>query len=62
MCRALKVSASGYYAWLNRKPSPRQIANASLQAKIEVIFYRQKQRAGSIRITKQQQIAIIAFQ
>lgn len=55
MCKALKVSTSGYYAWLNRKPSPRAIANASLKSKIEVIFNGERQRAGSIRITKKLQ-------
>lgn len=55
MCRALKVSSSGYYAWLNHKPSARDIANTSLKKRIEVIFNREKQRAGSIRITKQLQ-------
>jgi putative transposase len=30
MCKTLKVSASGYYDWLGRDPSPRQRANTQL--------------------------------
>ena len=34
MCRVLKVSASGYYAWLDRVPSKRAIDNAVLVERI----------------------------
>jgi len=34
MSRILGVSASGYYAWLNRKPSKRQQEEARLEIEI----------------------------
>ena len=37
MCRVLQVSASGYYAWRQRAPSPRSIANAVLTERIRAI-------------------------
>ena len=37
MCRALRVSASGYYAWRDRAPAPRVIANAVLTEKIRMV-------------------------
>lgn len=37
MCRALGVSASGFYAWRGRKPSPRAIANAVMTERIRQI-------------------------
>ena len=37
MCRVLKVSASGYYAWLNQRPSRRALANAVLVEQIREI-------------------------
>ena len=37
MCRVLGVSASGYYAWLRRGPSPRARRDAGLAARIEAI-------------------------
>ncbi|SJN58412.1 hypothetical protein BQ6471_03010 [Vibrio gazogenes] len=30
MCRCLRVSPSGYYAWVERQPSARTLANATL--------------------------------
>jgi len=35
MCRCLKVSASGYYAWSSRKPSPREHDNERLTKRIK---------------------------
>jgi len=37
MCRVLKVSASGYYAWLGRAPSRRSIDDAVLLERIRAI-------------------------
>src|SRR5262249_6567730 len=37
MCRVLKVSASGYYAWRDRPPSRRSIDDAVLVERIRVI-------------------------
>jgi putative transposase len=37
MCRVLKVSASGYYDWLSRRPSRRVLANAVLVEQIREI-------------------------
>lgn len=37
MSRVLGVSESGYYAWLDREPSVRAVADQRLQAKIESI-------------------------
>lgn len=37
MCRCLKVSPSGYYAWVNRIPSARQADNARLLGRIREI-------------------------
>ncbi len=52
MCRLLCVSASGYYAWLNRKPPKRAERNSELTRKIKVLFDEEKSRAGAPRITK----------
>lgn len=37
MCRVLRVSASGFYAWCDRAPAPRAIANAVLTERIRQI-------------------------
>lgn len=37
MCRVLEVSASGFYAWCERKPSARARADADLTVKIHAI-------------------------
>ncbi len=52
MCRVLSVSVSGYYAWLNRKPSKHTERDKELSKKIKVIFDDEKSRAGAPRITK----------
>jgi transposase InsO family protein len=51
MCRALKVSKSGYYAWRIRPQSKRARENEKLDHHIKTI-YRKKGMYGSPRITK----------
>lgn len=52
MCRLLDVSVSGYYAWVDRKPSNRTERNRDLAKKIKAIFDEERSRAGAPRITK----------
>jgi len=40
MCRVLSVSKSGYYIWLKRPPSKRQIENRRLEVEIEAAHRR----------------------
>jgi putative transposase len=47
MCRLLKVSRSGFYAWLDRPMSARARADLALTAKIEAIHRRSKGVYGS---------------
>lgn len=49
-CRVLGVSSSGYYAWLNRKPSSRAEANAKLIERIRYHHRRSRGIYGSPRI------------
>ena len=53
MCRCLKVSTSGYYAWRNRRPGPRAVANAALLERIEAIYEASDQVKGSPRICRE---------
>lgn len=50
MCRVLDVSRSGYYDWRKRKPSVRDLANASLIGEIKKIFKHSRKTYGSPRI------------
>jgi transposase InsO family protein len=51
MCDALEVSASGYYAWTNRTPSPTEQRQQMLVAVIRIIHAEVKGRYGSPRMT-----------
>lgn len=51
MCTAYDVSTSGYYTWLNRKPSQRDKANHHLAQKIRQIHAQSHGIYGSPRIT-----------
>ncbi|QHT65753.1 IS3 family transposase [Rhodocytophaga rosea] len=51
MCKVLKVSKSGYYHWLNRKPSPRQVDEQQALKLIKEIHQESKRRYGSPKIT-----------
>jgi transposase InsO family protein len=53
MCRVLEVSRSGYYRWLQRKPSQRQLDNQRLDAQIREIYDGSKGRYGSPKITQE---------
>jgi transposase InsO family protein len=50
MCRVLKVSVSGYYAWRGRLPSRRESQNATLLAAIQQVHAQSRQTYGSPRI------------
>ena len=50
MCRILNVSVGGYYAYLRRSQSKRDLSNEILLRLIKVIFKQNKQRYGSPRI------------
>lgn len=50
LCKALKVSRSGYYDWLNREPSKRALANRQLLVNIRGLYAQHKGRYGSPRI------------
>jgi transposase InsO family protein len=53
MCRVFEVSRSGYYRWLKRKPSRRQIDNQRLDAEIKEIYDHKKGRYGSPKISQE---------
>lgn len=53
MCRVLKVSASGYYAWLRRPSSSRTLSDIALMAKIEAIHRRSGGSYGAPRVHAQ---------
>jgi putative transposase len=50
MCRVLGVSASGYYAWLRRRVSPRQREDAELLDQIRAWHRRSRGTYGAPRI------------
>jgi len=52
LCDVLSVSRSGYYAWINHKPSKRDVANQELDKEISLIYQKHKGRYGAPRITR----------
>jgi len=50
MCKVLKVSSSGYYAWRKRPVSAREMANQQLLEKIEVVHTESNETYGSPRV------------
>ncbi|MFD2763525.1 IS3 family transposase [Micromonospora eburnea] len=49
-CRVLEVSASGYYAWRNRPPSPRALRHAWLTEQIRAVHLASRGTYGSRRV------------
>lgn len=49
MCRVLDVSRSGYYAWRERPPGVREMADQELLEKIKVVHKQSRGRYGSPR-------------
>jgi putative transposase len=52
MCRVLKVSPSGYYAWRSRWPSQQAQRRAALDAKVRQAFDAERGRAGAPRLSR----------
>jgi putative transposase len=50
LCRALRVSTSGFYAWQRRTPSPRAQANLQLTEQIRSIHTRSQATYGRPRV------------
>jgi len=50
MCRCLRVSASGYYAWSKRLPSERQLDNARLLGRIRALHEDSRGALGAGRM------------
>ena len=52
MCHMLGLSPSGYYAWLNRKPSTRAQEEGRLEAEIRAAHKRSRETFGPERLQK----------
>ena len=50
VCKVMKMSESGYYAWLNREASPREQSNQKLKARIQAVWERFQRCYGAPRI------------
>ena len=50
LCRVLRVSCSGYHAWLSRVPCARKVEDQRLAVEITAVFMRSRKTYGSPRI------------
>ena len=53
MCRVLKVSRSGFYAWRKRRESARWLRDRKLLGPIRISFYESRRTYGSPRIHRE---------
>jgi transposase InsO family protein len=53
LCRVLRVSKSGYYAWLRRDPSDRALEDEKIRPKVIEAFELGRGAYGSIRIRRE---------
>lgn len=53
LCKVLGVSRSGYYAWVNRPKSVRDLENVIIKEHIKSIYKKTKQSYGSRKITRE---------
>jgi putative transposase len=53
MCRVLKVSKAGYYAWVSRPPSERAVDDAQLAETIKGIHEKSRRTYGSPRVNEE---------
>jgi transposase InsO family protein len=52
LCQCFNVSRSGYYAWLQRKPSQRLQRRQALDERVQSLFHEHKQRYGAERLQR----------
>ena len=52
LCRSFKVSKSGYYAWLTRKPSRRRQEEGRLEVEIRAAHKRTRETCGPERLQR----------
>lgn len=53
LCRALRVSPSGYYAWRGRRPSARELADQQLGDLIEALHHEFREAYGTERMWRE---------
>ena len=52
LCEMLQVSRSGYYDWLKRPPSAREIEDQRLWPKLLQLHYQRREAYGSVRLCR----------
>jgi hypothetical protein len=52
MLNVLNVSRSGYYAWLVRPKSKRELENETLAKSIEEVYNESRELSGSLKVQK----------
>ena len=50
LCRVMKVSRSGYYQWLRRKPCAREIEDRRLWPRVRELHHRRREAYGALRL------------